>query len=158
MQPAPDLSVRYTYQHEKFADNIFDIKRHAQAHWDEMASGKNFRVFGVDWETYLAADRLGRISLFTARDAGRMIGYLCMMMRSDLHAKTTLVAESAFYYVEQRPMRGLIERNMIRFARDWLLAHNIKFIKFRNQLSHPNDAILRNLGFVPSELLYILKE
>jgi hypothetical protein len=148
---------RITYQLEKFSDNIFDIKRHMVAHWEEMASRQDIRSFDVDWETYLVADRLGRLGLFTVRDSGRMIGYLVMLVRGDVHAKATRGAETAFYYVEKRAMRGLVERNLIRFARDWLLAQNVKFIRFHNRLTHSNEPILRNLGFVPEELIYILK-
>jgi hypothetical protein len=148
-----------TYQVEAFSACVFEIVKHVSRHWEEVASRKDIRQLDVDWETYLQADRIGRITLGTARHGPdeRLIGYLMMMQRPDLNSKGTIAAESAVYYVEPRPMRGLIQRNLIRFMRDHLLAKGITYQRFRCKLSHSNDSILRNVGFEPDEMLYILK-
>lgn len=154
-QPVPSRSI--VYQIEPFADCVFEIRQHVGAHWDEVASRKDIRELAPDWEAYLQMDRLGRITLGTARQAGRLTGYLVMVHRPDLNSKATMAAESAVYYVERRPMRGLVQRNLIRFVRDHLLAKGIQYQRFRNKLTNPNDAILRNCGFEPDEMLYILR-
>lgn len=154
----PKTSGRFTYAIERLPDCRAEISMHVQAHWTEMASRSDIRTLSVDWEAYLAADRLGRVTLGTVRRDGRLIGYLGMVQRADFHSKGTVGAESAFYYVEHRPMRGLVERNLIRFVLEHLAQQGIKYIRFRNKVSHSNAPILKSLGFVPDEMSYVLKD
>lgn len=155
---ASNTSADFSYAIERLPDCLNEINAHAGVHWIEMASRPDLRTLAVDWEAYLAADRVGRITLGTARRGGKLIGYLCMMHRTDLHSKSTIAAESAFYYVERRPMRGLVERNLIKFVVRQLTQRGIKYIRFRNKISHSNAPILEALGFVPDEISYILEK
>jgi hypothetical protein len=154
---APKTSGHFSYAIERLPDCLMEINAHASAHWAEVASRPDIRTLAVDWEAYLAADRAGRVTLGTARRGERLIGYLCMVHRTDLHSKSTVTAESAFYYVERRPMRGLVERNLIRFVLGYLTQRGIRYVRFRNKVSHSNAPILKSLGFVPDEISYVLQ-
>lgn len=155
--PAASGSRKIVYGIEPLTACIFEIKGLARVHWDEVASFQDVRKFSVDWELYLQIERMQRLVLATVRDQGRLIGYVAMVGRPDPHAKASIGAESAFYYVEKRPMRGLIQRNLIRFVVGYLRQKGVHFIRFRNKMDHSNAAILRNIGFEADEMLYILK-
>ena len=158
MIPQRKPSAGTSYQIEAFSSCVFEIARHAKAHWDEFGARKDIRKLDVDWETYLRADRVGRIVLATVRtEAGRLIGYLAMAMHPDFHDRNALAAESVVYYVEKRPMRGLIQRNLIRFMRDHLLASGVKYQRISSEIAHGNNSILRNCGYEPTSVFYTLK-
>lgn len=154
---AEGSGCKLSYQIEPFAAAIPEIKQHVAAHWEEVASRKDLRTLDPDWDTYLAMDQLGRVTLGTVRQNGALVGYLMMVSRGDLNSRGTQGAESAVYYVAPRPMRGLVQRNLIRFVVAHLRSRGIEYIKFRNKLSADNSPILRNCGFVEDEMLWIFQ-
>lgn len=145
-----------TYQIEPFAACLPEVKLLAPVHWDEVASHKDVRAFAPNWDLYLKIAEVGALVVATVRGPG-LVGYVAMYCRSDPHATGTLGAESAFYYVAKRPMRGLIQRNLIKFVCRHLQEKGVHYVKFRNKLAHSNAPILENLGFVADEMLYTLK-
>jgi hypothetical protein len=149
--------VGLIYQVEPLAGCIEEVKKHAYAHWEEVASFKDSRPLDVEWESYLKFEQLGQLLLATARSDVALVGYVAMFVRSDLHSRGVFAAEAAFYYVEKRPMRGLVQRNLIRFVCRYLRERGVHFIRFRNKMAHSNSAILENIGFVADEALYVLK-
>lgn len=146
-----------TYQIESLTACLLELKAMAPEHWSFAATKTEGRTLDVNWDLYLHADKIGRMCFGTIREHGRLIGYLAMILHADVHAKATVIAESSFYYVEDRPMRGLLQRNLIRFVRDHLLEKGIVHQKFRNKMARSNAAILENLGFVADEVMYVLK-
>ena len=155
MEPAPILKG-ITYQLEPLSASIIEMLRMSKEHWEFAGSRTDIRKLNIDVDVYLTAARMGRLVIGTARDRGRLIGYLMMAIRNDIHATETMVAESAFYYVEERPIRGLILRRIIGLVLTELKRREIKFIKFHTRVHKSIGPMLELMGFRPDTVVYTL--
>lgn len=82
-------------------------------HWEEVGVHKRDVPLSVDWDKYLAMERMGIIKVFAARRRGKLVGYSSFVIIPHLHYSTTLHATSDAIYVDQS-RRGLGVRMIIR--------------------------------------------
>lgn len=148
-----------TYQIEKAADVADELEVHFQAHWDEIASNKHSRKFNPDIGLRLRAEKLGNLVLATARDDGRVIGYILWWLMPDPNAMPAITAETDIYYVEDRSMRGRIMLKMIKFSLDRLAQLGVRNPRPRTKLKTLGPGrgagrLWEALGFHPFEIIY----
>jgi GNAT superfamily N-acetyltransferase len=148
-----------TYQLEQVRDVLDEAKVHFEAHWDEIASNKHSRAFNPDFDLRLGAERRGNLVCATAREDGRVIGYIVWWVFPDPNAAPALTAETDIYYVEDRPARARIMLKMIKFSLEHLARLGIRNPRPRTKLKMVGRGrgagrIWEALGFQPFEIIY----
>lgn len=148
-----------TYRIEKFDDVIVEAEKMFAAHWDEIASHKEDRRLKPDLALRKLAESNGRLVIATARDAGRLIGYIDWFVYRDVNSSETTTAETDVYFVEERPNRALIMLAMIRNSLNQLKEMGVIYVrprtKFKTEgLGRGAGPIWQALGFKPNEVIY----
>lgn len=148
-----------SYQIERFDDIIDEAQAMFPAHWDEIASHKEDRRLNPDLEIRKRAESKGVLVIATAREAGRLIGYIDWFIWRDPNSSETMTAETDVYFVEDRPNRALIMLAMIRMSLKHLAKLGITYVrprtKFKTEgLGRGAGPIWQALGFKPNEVIY----
>lgn len=89
-----------------------------EMHRDEISHWKDLAV-SPDTATYEAADAAGMLRCFTVRDSGRLVGYICFILRRHLHYDIKHAHQDVlFLHPDYR--RNSTGRRLIRFAEERL--------------------------------------
>ena len=76
-----------TFQREPLAIVRPDVADLLAQHWDEVAHHKDIRTLDVDWDQFQLMESIGHLFVMTARDDGRLVGYVAALLRPHLHSK-----------------------------------------------------------------------
>lgn len=148
-----------TYQIETFPEVIDEAQEMFRAHWDEIASHKGDRKLKPDLALRTALEKHGHLVIATAREAGRLIGYIDWMVYNDVNSSDTKTCETDVYFVEDRPNRALIMLAMIRTSLNHMKKMGVSYArprtKFKTEgLGRGAGPIWKALGFAPNEVIY----
>ena len=148
-----------TYQIETFDQIIDEAQGLFPGHWDEIASHKEDRRLKPDLLVRKKAEETGRLIIATAREQGRLIGYIDWFVYQDVNSSATRTCETDVYFVEDRPNRGLIMLAMIRMSLKHLAKMGVTYARPRTKfkaegLGRGAGPIWRALGFRPNEVIY----
>lgn len=144
-----------TYQQERFADVIDDVKALAPAQWAEMAHGYENFVAEPNWKLYLSIEAAGAGLLVTARDDGKMVGYMGFMVFPHASARECLAASSTPFYVVPGPRCGLVLRRLLLTARALLAKRGVKIVSVRTHVWASAGPLLEAMGFRQTDLMYM---
>lgn len=78
-----------TCQCELFSDALVDITPLIDDHWEEVGSFRDEFMRHIDFTAYLNLEKAGRLLTVTAREDGRLVGYVVGALTFDLHRVTT---------------------------------------------------------------------
>lgn len=92
--------MQITIQLESIKDVRYEADEILRKHWEEIALNKDTTPLDPNWELYLELDRLGLISLTTARYNGKLVGYFCYIVCPNLHYKSLKVADGDIFYID----------------------------------------------------------
>lgn len=143
-----------TYQREIVSAVMNEIKPMLADHQAEIATWQDIPLM-PDYETYLKADALGIVRLFTAR-RDKLIGYAVFFVGS-LHYKTTLQAHGDLIFVIPEYRGKLVGNHLLDYSIARLKAEGMKLI--RQPVMHTLDfgPLLVRKGFRPTETIYELR-
>jgi len=159
MTAALKLSDEIVYRIENNFDEICAATRYLwAAHWDEIASHKEVRHFDPDLE--LRRRLIGKNWLaMTARQGGRVIGYISWFVYGDPQVQDQITAETDIYYVEPRSDRALVMLQLMRRSLDELARRGVTIARPRTKLKTEGPGrgaglLWERLGFKPFEIIY----
>ncbi len=96
------------YALEKFTDKgvMAEIRHISSIHLEEV--GPHQFPLSIDWARYVEMESNGNIRLFTARSAGKIVGYATYLLSTHLHFKHVLFAaqDCIYLYPENRATGG----------------------------------------------------
>lgn len=95
---------------------IDELKELAPRHHEEVFDGE---PLNIDWDTYTAAGKSGQACAVTARDGGKLIGYVAFTISRNLRHMHLIEATSSGWYVEKE-YRGHLGIEMVKKADDFL--------------------------------------
>lgn len=85
----------------------------ATEHWSGTKSYRRHEPFNPSYERYKAYNDSGYFQLFTARDAGALVGYFGVYLTPSMHSQKLMATEDTFYLATSH--RG--GRNALRFLK-----------------------------------------
>lgn len=94
-----------TYRSEPFSSFYADAKELIAAHWEEVATNPDVRKLAVDEAAFLKTDALGMLVCMTAREDGKLVGYVIGYLAEGQHTKGTKRAAINYYFID-RSVRG----------------------------------------------------
>ena len=128
----------------------------AAAHWREVeAAMHGGGDYVPDGERYAALEKLGMLSITTARDGeGRLAGYAVFTLAPCPHLAGETVAALDGLYIAPRARRGFTALALLRSAEAALAARGAGLIQYSSPASRPCDALYRRLGATHTETIW----
>lgn len=144
-----------TYTQERLAAAMPDMQTMVPAQYQH--TGDPTLPLDPNWQVYSALESRGAAVLFIARDqTSRAIGYATALLHPHMNSKQVLVGTISTYYVEESHVRGLIMRNLLREASNWLIGKGAQRVYAETEYKHSAGVLLERMGFTPVKIGYML--
>ena len=140
-----------TLQEESFSNAKEDFKPLLDLHWNEIARHKDDIKLNVDYESYRTLEELGLLHCVTARDEGKLIGYVISMVSRSLHYSDHLFANNDVLFIHPDYRGGSTFVKMLKFTERKLKQAGIKNFYIHMKLDYDFSALLERYGFTEIE-------
>ena len=122
----------------------------ANEHWAGTRTYRRHEPFQPSFERYNACNEGGYFTLFTARDAGKMVGYFGVYVSPSMHSQKLMATEDTFFL--HPDYRG--GRNAFRFLNhieEYLKGRGVDEIMFSCEIDNQTGikGLLEYLGYQP---------
>ena len=144
------------FRQERAGAVLDEAARLARAHWREVEEALHGGAdYAVDGERYAALERLGMLSVTTARDGeGRLAGYAVFTLAPCPHLKGQTVAALDALYLAPRARGGLNALALLRSAEAAVAARGASLAQYSSPASRPCGALYRRLGATHTETIW----
>jgi len=96
-----------------------EIAPNVERHHAEMNEGDDYGALNIDWDTYIQGSLDGRVKVLTARNDGKLIGYIIFTLGRNMRHKHVIEAQASGWYVEKEH-RGRVSLDMLEKADECL--------------------------------------
>lgn len=131
-----------------------EIKPLLDMHWRDIATNKDVIKLNPDWEAYHSLEGQGKLKVFTARDAGTLVGYFVVLVGHNIHYKDHLFAANDIIYLHKDHRKGFAGIRLINFAEKCLTADGVSTLTINTKVHQPFDAILERMKYKLVERVY----
>ena len=130
-----------------------EIKPLLDQHWLEIGAGQGDPPMGVAWSVYDALSNQDGLVVVTARDNGKLIGYIVYVLAPGMHSKG-LIAEADVFWMDPDYRKALSGVHLLIAGEDILRAAGAKFVIMKTTLLNDLGAIFERLEYTPIERVY----
>lgn len=130
-----------------------DIEAILPAQWRETGDRLDL---DPNWSLYAQLEQVGGLLVFTARDAGRFVGYLGAITHQHVNARSACVSTVSTYWVEPGPGRVFRLRGLLRAAVRHLRAGGSSRVTIDTHAGLSAGRLLAAMGFRESKISYTL--
>lgn len=117
---------------ERFADGVKEAFPLMRAHFREVQNFQDVFGFDPEWDYYYQLEAQGFLHILAAREDGKLVGYVGMIISPMLHTRTCIRARTdSFYVAPSHRGKGLWGRmwtEVERRMRDQLGVHRLEFV------------------------------
>lgn len=138
---------------ENFSSVFEEIKPLIARHYEEIALYREHVPLAPDWGRYRYMEQTKSLAVYTARDAGALVGYSVFLLSYHLHYVHTLVAANDILYLAPEHRRGTTGIKLIRHSENDLRRRGVKRIMWHVKCDHDFRAILHRLGYADEEVV-----
>lgn len=144
------------FREEAAAEVLPEAARLARDHWREVEAQLHGGAdYGLDRERYAALEKLGMLSVTTARDGeGTLAGYAVFTLAACPHLPGQTVAALDGLYLAPRARRGLNALALLRSAEAAVAERGASLVQYSSPASRPCGALYRRLGAVQTETIW----
>ena len=142
---------------EKFSAIAEEILPLFAQHWREVAVDQDRVPLDVDVRKLMQFEGMGMLSIVAARDEGKLVGYVVILMGPHLHHASTMWAQFDGFWLDPAYRKGVSGFRMLRGAVAAVRKKGAKVICVPVAQGFANGRVNRlfdRLGFTPSEILY----
>lgn len=125
------------------------------SHYDELAPYKDVPL-DPDKEFFIKADEAGLVRVYSAREAGVLVGYAVYFVRSDIHYRSVKLAQQDLLFVAPE-RRGRFGIRFIRWCEEQLAAEKVGLIMCHAKVHNDFGAVFERLGYKPTDVIYYRK-
>lgn len=153
---AKEKMPELVFRQERAAAVLDEAAHLAREHWREVEA----QLYGgpdyvPDGGRYAALERLGMLSVTTARDReGRLAGYAVFTLAPCPHLPGETVAALDGLYLAPQARRGLNALALLRSAEAAVAAQGAGMVQYSSPASRPCGALYRRLGAVQTETIW----
>lgn len=149
------MATHLSFQVEAFSAVQPELLPLFPRHWEELALDKEEVPLDPDWARYAQMEATGAISMVTARENGRLVGYCIMLLGPGLHYRTCYDAKMDIFWIapEQRghAMPGL---RLFRAVEKELRRRGVQRVYLGSKLHKDVGRLFVALGYHPVETWY----
>ena len=142
------------YQVEPIDLMVEELRPLLAAHWTEL-EGEGYYDLDPDWQTYFLMQEHGMYLAVTAREEGRLVGYVGFVVQhSMLHYKGVKCAHVDLLYMHPEFRTGLHAVRMMRYAHDVLDEMGIDEATVNAKITYDISPLLKRVGYELMEFSY----
>lgn len=137
-----------TYQLERATQCKRELEGLLMMHWEELARHKDEIKLSIDWSAYEALELADILHMTTARDDGKLIGYIVTFVAPSLHYKEHVMAKDdvLFMHPDYRGTRTFIK--LLKYTEDYLAGLGVENFYIGMKLAHDFGPLLERFGYV----------
>ena len=139
------------YQQERFVDLMPELPEIFYKHWQEIALNKDDIPLEPAWEEYMRLEALNVLHIVTARDKGRLVGYVFSLVTPHLHYKRSLTAYTDLMYLRHEYTRGMATaaryRDLLLFSEKMLRDMGVQKRYLMTKVYHDLTPLFERLGY-----------
>jgi GNAT superfamily N-acetyltransferase len=143
--------VEFAQEHYSF-ELAAEILPLARLNWRESPSYEEGVDADPDFARYRVIDEAGACVFLSAREAGKLVGYIVFFVLPSIHDKRLLVAHGDAFYVLPE-YRAQASRELYKRAETMLKARGVKRVGFTVDKGSDFHRLLNTLGFRDDELI-----
>lgn len=136
-----------TYQVERLADMLDEMKPLFDDHWEEIALFKDEVKLDPDYDKYLLMESNGFIHVCTARDDGALIGYFVSIITPHLHYKQSKTLASDIYFIKPEYRKGRTGIRLFQFAENEWRKEGVQVAYVGAKVSNDVTKVWERLGY-----------
>jgi hypothetical protein len=134
------------FQTEKISDTWQEAIPLQVAHWDEVAHYKDIKL-NPDFPSYLELERAGIVRCFTAREDGKLIGYVIFFVRPNLHYCQSIQALQDVLFLSPEKRLGRTGVEMIIRPEKPLASQGVQVVYHHVKAGSNMGRLLPRLGY-----------
>jgi len=143
------LKINYT---QEFLSDVKDeVVFLIQDHFNEVYPVREVFELDMDWDLYGQLENLGLLKIFTARDDGRLVGYLWVILSPNLHSRGSMLACDDGLYVAKSYRGQAVAKDLVRFTERCLKEDGIKVFHIVGTTEKPIDSFVKRMGYTEIE-------
>lgn len=136
----------YVIRAERLADILPELHPLHELHWSETEGYRHGLALNPDYLAFIAAEKSGRMLLFTVRKDGELVGNMRFFISSSLHTQTTYASEDTLYLVPSA-RGGFLSSALIKFAERSIKRLGIHEVRLSTKTVNKSDVLMRRLGY-----------
>lgn len=145
---------KIVFQQEALATCLHEAVSLLGEHYEEIAEFKHLLVLDPDYSRYEEVEKRNGLRVITARENGRLVGYIVFFIYKHLHYKSVLVASDDIHFICKEKRAGSVGIRLFREGERALRAAGVKFILVRCKAKHDHSRIFEHLGYRPFDIMY----
>ena len=143
-----------TFQRESLCQVVDEIDTLLKLHYQELTLNKDKIKLNPRWNEYAMLESLGRISVYTARDAGKLVGYSAFFVHHHLHYSDTIVAINDVLFLHPDHRKGTTGVRLIRFCEQDLRLQDVQKIVWHAKVDTNLERLMPLLGYRVEDVMY----
>jgi hypothetical protein len=143
-----------SYQVETLATSRDEALPLLERHYEEIAQFKSVQKLDPDWDAYEALQRAGKLWVMTARDNGVLVGYIVMIVTTDMHYRKLLRAVEDIHFILPEYRKGLTGYKMLARTVQAMRERGVGTVTFRTKANANHGVLFERLGGVLHDLVY----
>lgn len=145
-----------TYQVEKLADMLDELKPLLEDHYDEISM--KYSPLNPDYDKYIMVEEMGMLRVVTARKDGQLVGYFITFVHYNMHYRDMIYGVNDIVYIQPEYRGSSVGYRLFKYAIDDLIENMVvSVIVIHMKIKYEFRHLLTGLGFVQTEELWELK-
>jgi hypothetical protein len=126
------------------------------SHYEEIAQFKQVQRLDPDWEAYYRLEQAGKLWVMTVRADGRMVGYIVMLLTTDMHYRQLLRATEDIHFILPEYRKGLTGYRLLVRMKQAMAEKGAHTITLRTKANSDHGVLFERLGGVLHDLVYTI--
>lgn len=123
-----------------------------EKHWSEIAHYKDIQL-SPNVEAYNRLEAAGVLRCFTARDCGKLIGYVAFFVQRHMHYDVLCAAQDVLF-VDPEHRKGMAGFRLIRYAEERLRKEGVAVVTQHVKKSNNVGKLLERMGYEEMDAVY----
>ena len=141
------------FAREPLPEVIDEMRPMLEEQWREVAYFKDIPL-DPDFDIYLAADKAGKVRLFTVRDYGELVGYALFFIGNIQH-KTVFTATQNLVFIHPSYRMGMVGYRFIKYFDEQLADEGVSIVYQTVKPAVDYSPLLERLGYEAVETTYV---
>ena len=139
-----------------FPDLIHEFVPYVSDQYEELSNVKGQIPLDLDIDQFRLLEESGILRMITARNEGKLIGYVVWLIFPHLHFKGVSHAMADLYHVAKSERGKGTGRAMFEYAINYCKGSGVRRILMGEKIAHPHSKLLESFGFEMTEHFYQL--